>query len=114
MTSAATTPAVRSHGPPECACPTAIGSDAESSTKLATESDQVFAGTTDEKKGYFVSPVLLRARGLCFQWQRPALFTDLDLDVPSGVTWVQGGEGRGKTTLLRLLAAELPAQPIQS
>jgi len=30
--------------------------------KLAAESEKVFEGTTDEKKGYFVSPVLLRAR----------------------------------------------------
>ena len=54
--------------------------------------------------------MVLRARGLGFQWQRPALFSDLSVDIPSGVTWVQGGEGRGKTTLLRLLAADIAAQ----
>lgn len=54
--------------------------------------------------------VVLRADGLCFQWQKPALFTDLSFQLASGVSWVQGGEGRGKTTLLRLLAADLAAQ----
>ena len=30
------------------------------------------------------------------------------LQLPPGVTWLAGGEGRGKTTLLRLLAGTLP------
>jgi ABC-type multidrug transport system ATPase subunit len=38
------------------------------------------------------------------------LFQHLSAQIPSGVTWVQGGEDRGKTTLLRLLAGELRAQ----
>ena len=32
------------------------------------------------------------------------------LTIPAGLSLVQGGEGRGKTTLLRLLAGELPQQ----
>ena len=54
--------------------------------------------------------LVLRGRGLCFQWQPPALFADLSFDIPSGVSWVQGAEGRGKTTLLRLMAADVAAQ----
>ena len=37
------------------------------------------------------------------------LFSHLSLDFPLGVTWVCGGEGCGKTSLLRLLAGELQA-----
>jgi ABC-type multidrug transport system ATPase subunit len=37
------------------------------------------------------------------------LFSDLNLDFPVGVTWVCGGEGCGKTSLLRLLAGEVQA-----
>lgn len=54
---------------------------------------------------------VLQARGLCFAYpQQTPLFDALDLDLPPGVTCLQGGDGRGKTTLLRLLAGELPAQ----
>src|SRR5438034_5510414 len=42
--SAATTPTVRAHGPLARACATIIGNDAESSTKLATESDSKAKG----------------------------------------------------------------------
>ncbi len=52
----------------------------------------------------------LQARGLCFQWQGQPVVADWSADVPCGVTWVQGGEGRGKTTLLRLMAGDLVAQ----
>jgi len=37
------------------------------------------------------------------------LFSDLNLNFPVGVTWVCGGEGCGKTSLLRLLAGEVQA-----
>ncbi len=60
---------------------------------------------TDTNTGSLV----LRARGLRFQWSGQALFSDLSLDIPSGVSWVGGGEGRGKSTLLRLLAAHVRA-----
>lgn len=40
----------------------------------------------------------------------PALFTLPELCLAPGVTWVLGDEGCGKTTLLRLLAGELPGQ----
>lgn len=55
--------------------------------------------------------VVLQARGLGFAYPRQAaLFTNWSLDIAPGVTWVGGGESSGKTTLLRLLAAELPLQ----
>ena len=38
------------------------------------------------------------------------LFDLPNLTISPGLTCVQGGEGRGKTTLLRLLAGELPQQ----
>lgn len=38
------------------------------------------------------------------------LFQHFSAQIPSGLTWVLGGEDRGKTTLLRLLAGELTAQ----
>lgn len=53
--------------------------------------------------------MVAQVRGLGFGFSKQALFSDLSLDIPNGVTWVQGGEGRGKTTLLRLLAGDLRA-----
>ena len=41
---------------------------------------------------------------------KTALFRDWSTRIPAGITLVQGGESRGKTTLLRLLAGELAAQ----
>ena len=38
------------------------------------------------------------------------VFQQFSVQIPSGVTWVVGGEDRGKTTFLRLLAGELTAQ----
>lgn len=48
-------------------------------------------------------PVLVEVRRLV----RPPLPEGLSFDVRPGLTFVRGGEGRGKTTLLRLLAGEL-------
>lgn len=53
--------------------------------------------------------VVLQAQGLCFDYPQRALFTDWSARIPPGVTLVRGGDGCGKTTLLRLLAGELPA-----
>ena len=55
-------------------------------------------------------PVVLRVEGLCFAFANNVLFNDFDVIIAPGVTWVGGGESTGKTTLMRLLAAELAAQ----
>ena len=54
---------------------------------------------------------VLQAKGVCFGFaKQPPLFTDFSLSLPLGVTWVGGDESTGKTTLLRLLAGDLPAK----
>ncbi len=55
-------------------------------------------------------PAVLRADGLVFGYAKPALFNGLSLSLLPGVTWIGGDESTGKTTLLRLLAAELSAK----
>lgn len=52
----------------------------------------------------------LQVDGLRFAHPGVPLFDGFSATVPVGVTMVLGGDGRGKTTLLRLLAGELPAQ----
>ncbi|MDC8759988.1 ABC transporter ATP-binding protein [Janthinobacterium fluminis] len=52
---------------------------------------------------------ILQARGLCFSYPQRPLFADLSFDLAPGVTLVRGGDGCGKTALLRLLAGELAA-----
>jgi ABC-type multidrug transport system ATPase subunit len=57
-------------------------------------------------------PPILQAQALCFGHlpaPAPLLFDRLSLVLPSGVTWLGGGESSGKTTLLQLLAGQLPA-----
>lgn len=53
--------------------------------------------------------VTLRADGLGFRYAQRDLFSNLSVQIPPGVTLVRGGDGCGKTTLLRLLAGDLPA-----
>jgi ABC-type multidrug transport system ATPase subunit len=52
---------------------------------------------------------VLHIQEMCFGYGSHHLFTQLSARIPSGVTLVRGGEDRGKTTLLRLLAGELTA-----
>ena len=47
---------------------------------------------------------VLRAEGLSYAIGPRALFTGLSLQLPPGVSLVRGGDGRGKTSLLALLA----------
>lgn len=54
-------------------------------------------------------PALLQVRDLCFSHPGRALFRRWSADVPAGVSLVRGDDGTGKSTLLRLLAAQLPA-----
>ena len=50
---------------------------------------------------------LLDIQSLRFSYPERELFIDLSASIKPGVTLVQGGDGRGKTTLLRLLAGDL-------
>jgi ABC-type transport system involved in cytochrome c biogenesis ATPase subunit len=50
---------------------------------------------------------LLRAEGLGFSHPGRVLLHDLSFRVTAGLTVVRGGDGCGKTTLLRLLAGDL-------
>ena len=52
---------------------------------------------------------ILHAAKLCLHYPDRALLTDFSMDIPAGVTMVRGGDGRGKTSLLRLLAGDLSA-----
>jgi ABC-type multidrug transport system ATPase subunit len=53
--------------------------------------------------------MILQADKLCFSYPQCALFTALSLQLPPGLALVRGGDGRGKTTLLRLLAGNVAA-----
>jgi ABC-type transport system involved in cytochrome c biogenesis ATPase subunit len=59
-----------------------------------------------------MSRPLIRVQGL--RWSFPqasqALFDGLSFELPAGVSWLGGDEGRGKTTLLRLLAGQISPQ----
>lgn len=50
---------------------------------------------------------ILQASELHFSYPQHPLFKGLSLYAPAGVSLVRGGDGTGKTTLLRLLAGEL-------
>ncbi|MEO8169341.1 MAG: ATP-binding cassette domain-containing protein [Oxalobacteraceae bacterium] len=52
---------------------------------------------------------VLQADGLCFGWPERPLFNHWSARIRPGVTLLRGAESSGKTTLLRLLAGELPA-----
>ena len=47
---------------------------------------------------------MIEIRDLAFSYGKKAVFSGLTLDIPAGVVCLSGGSGRGKTTLLRLLA----------
>jgi ABC-type multidrug transport system ATPase subunit len=68
--------------------------------------------TIDISKEYpaGLPPAVLQADGLYFAYPQRPLFTNWSARIPPGITLVRGGDGVGKTTLLRLLAGALPAQ----
>ena len=55
----------------------------------------------------YFRPAVMQVTGLCFSYPQADVFSNLSLHISAGVTLVQGGDGRGKTTLLRLLAGDL-------
>jgi len=56
-----------------------------------------------------ITPALLQVQGLCFRYPGRELFADWSTAILPGLTLLRGGDGCGKTTLLRLLAGTLPA-----
>lgn len=55
------------------------------------------------------APAILEVNDLTFRYPGRTLFSHWSASLLPGVTLVLGGDGRGKTTLLRLLAGELAA-----
>ena len=53
---------------------------------------------------------MMQVAGLSYRYAQAEVLTNLSFDIPCGVTLVQGGDGRGKTTLMRLLAGDLKLQ----
>ena len=53
---------------------------------------------------------ILKVSDLSFSYPDRNLFNHFSADFPLGMTMVLGGDGRGKTTLLALMAGVLPAQ----
>ncbi len=56
------------------------------------------------------STTVLQIVNLSFSYPQTDVFSNLSFNIPAGVTLVQGGDGRGKTILLRLLAGDLKPQ----
>jgi ABC-type multidrug transport system ATPase subunit len=56
------------------------------------------------------SATCLEVENLCFSYPHCRLFENWSACIGPGLTLLRGDEGSGKTSLLRLLAGELPAQ----
>ena len=56
------------------------------------------------------SAAVLEVQGLTFHYPQRELFNQFSLSVMPGITLVSGGDGRGKSTLLRLIAGDIKAQ----
>ena len=53
---------------------------------------------------------VLQARSLNFSYANHPLLGNFAANIPPGITLIRGGDGRGKSTLLKLLAGALHAQ----
>ncbi len=53
---------------------------------------------------------MIQVVDLSFSYPQADVFSNLSFHISAGVMLVQGGDGRGKTTLLRLLAGDLKPQ----
>lgn len=56
------------------------------------------------------SKALLQVHDLSFSYPGQVLFSDWSAEIVAGINLVLGGDGRGKTSLLQLLAGEVQAQ----
>ena len=56
-----------------------------------------------------MTPVL-RVESLSFRFDTRLLFNDYSVTLEPGITWLRAPNGRGKTTLMRLIAGALTAQ----
>jgi ABC-type multidrug transport system ATPase subunit len=56
-----------------------------------------------------VNMPILQATNLGFSYPQGAVLANVSLHAPAGVSLVCGGDGRGKSTLLRVLAGDLPS-----
>lgn len=54
-----------------------------------------------------LTPTLLTIEQLSFAYGDRSILDGLNARITPGLTWIRGGDGRGKTTLLRLMAGEL-------
>lgn len=57
-----------------------------------------------------LTPTVIQVVNLGFRYPQTDVFSNLSFNLSAGVTFVQGGDGRGKTTLMRLLAGDLKPQ----
>lgn len=62
------------------------------------------------RRGPDPMPALLQAEGIGFSYGAEPLFDGLNVAFDPGVALVVGGDGRGKSTLMAILAGVLPAQ----
>jgi ABC-2 type transport system ATP-binding protein len=53
------------------------------------------------------APAVLTIEQLGFAYAERVILEGLNARITPGLTWIRGGDGRGKTTLLRLIAGEL-------
>jgi ABC-2 type transport system ATP-binding protein len=53
---------------------------------------------------------VLHAQALRFRFPARSVFEGLSVSLPAGITWLRGANGKGKTTLLKLLGGALAPQ----